>query len=101
MGQTHLLVPIVNATPQLKFSNGAALPRTWKESLEENPLRYALLIIITTASITAGIMGWVQVARADLAVIKYEAEKAGIKNECEARIRELKNKIAELEKSRE
>jgi hypothetical protein len=101
MSQTHLLVPIINATPQSKFSNGTALKKTWKERLEESPLRYALLIIVTTASITAGVMGWVQVVRADLAMTKYEAEKAVMKNECEARVRDLRNKIAELEKRHE
>lgn len=100
MSQTHLLVPVVKATPQSKVAGKAAAMKTWKERLEENPLRYALLIIVTTVSITAGVMGWVQVVRADLAMTKYEAEKAVMKNECEARIRDLKNTIAELEKSR-
>ena len=100
MSQTHILVPVVKATPQLKISSKAALKRTWKERVEENPLRYALLIIVTTASITAGIMGWVQVVRADLAITKYETERAGMRNEYEAQIRDLKNKIAELEQRR-
>ncbi len=101
MDETRLLVPVVKATPQLKIASRAAAMKTWKERLEENPLRYALLIIITTVSITAGVMGWVQAARADLATTKYEAEQAGMKNECEAQIRDLKNRIAELEKRRE
>lgn len=72
--------------------------KTWSKSVEDHPLRYALLIVIATAAIVAGVMGWIQNERVENLTTRYETEKLGIKNEYEAQIRELKTRIDELQK---
>jgi len=71
--------------------------KTWKDSVENHPIRYALLIVIGTAIIVAGIMGWIQKNREDNLTIRCETEKTGMKNDYEAQIRELRSKLAEAE----
>jgi hypothetical protein len=74
---------------------------TWKKSIEAHPLGYALAIIIGTAIIVAGIMGWVQKVREDNLATKYETEKNIMKNDYEGQIRDLKTQINELQKEKE
>jgi hypothetical protein len=72
--------------------------KSWSKSVEDHPLRYALLIVVATAFLVAGIMGWIQSERIANLTDKYEAEKQGMKNDYEAQIRELKAQINELQK---
>jgi hypothetical protein len=71
--------------------------RTWKESLEDHPLAYALSLIVITASITAGVMIWAYGVRIDNLTSKYEAEMSNTKAQYESRIRELEANVRELE----
>ncbi len=72
----------------------------WNESVESHPMRYAIVIVIATAVVVAGIMGWIQKEREDNLINRYETEKLVIKNEYEAQIRNLKAQIEELQKQR-
>jgi hypothetical protein len=73
----------------------------WKDSVEAHPLRYALLLIISTALVVGGIMGWVQKVREDNLTTKHEIEKMNLKNDFETQIRELKNQLAEAQKPKQ
>jgi hypothetical protein len=77
----------------------ASNKKTFKDNIDEHPLRYAALIAFVMVSITAGLMSWIQSNRIESLSIKCETEKTGMRNDYEAQIRDLKIKISELEKS--
>lgn len=79
---------------------GVPMPseKTWRDTVDRHPLRFALVTILTTAGVVAGVMGYVQKVQTDNLTTKCETEKAGMKNEYEAQIRALKAQIEELQK---
>ncbi len=89
----------VSISTQKERDESMVTEKTWKDSVENHPLRYALLIVIATALIVASIMGWIQKVREDDLTTRYEIEKQGMKNDYEAQIRELKAKVDFLQVS--
>jgi len=72
--------------------------KTWKDSIERHPLGYATVIIVATALVVGGVMGWIQNERIENLTTKYETEKLIMKNEYEAQIRDLKAQIGDVQK---
>jgi hypothetical protein len=89
------------ALAEVNGNNVMTTENKWKDSVEAHPLRYALLLIIGTAIVVAGIMGWVQKVREDNLTTRCEAEKINLKNDLEAQIRELKSQLAEAQKPKQ
>src|SRR5437588_9107985 len=68
--------------------------KSFKDRLEQHPLVVVFAIVLTTVLITAATVNWIN---GDYTKSKYEAELATVTSQYESRIRDLQDKLRDME----